>query len=108
MDAVGGPTKVAHKAFYGTRGRDPELLKAARGFEALFLNAMLKAMRATVPEDSLLGKGPGEDIFTSLFDMELAGRVAGESGLDRFMARALQRGVHDNRTTGRGGSEKKQ
>ena len=90
MGAIGGTTEVAGKTVYGGAGKKPELSKAARGFEALFLNTMLRTMRATVPGDGLLGKGPGEDVFTSLFDMEIARKVAGETGLDRFIIRGLR------------------
>ena len=58
-----------------------ELEKAARGFEAFFINMMLKSMRETVEKSDLLEKSQGEEMFTSMFDSEAAKRIAERSNL---------------------------
>lgn len=68
---------------------DPEaLLAAARQFEALLVNNMLKAMRETVPENPLTG---GRDVatFQGLLDTELAQELVSGQGFG--LAQALVR-----------------
>ena len=53
------------------------LRKATQEFESFFVYQMLKAMRKTIPENSLskdtpMSGGMGKDTFTELFDMEIA------------------------------------
>ncbi len=55
------------------------LKKATQDFESFFVLYMLKAMRETIPKNTLLSGGLGEDIYTSLFDEELSKKVAGSS-----------------------------
>ncbi len=60
--------------------------------ESLFLNQVLKAMRSAIPkadEDKEvgLGGGLGKDIYTQMFDQELAGKMAGVS--DRSIATSI-------------------
>jgi flagellar protein FlgJ len=64
--------------------RDPETekLKAAcDSFEALFMQQMLKQMRATVPRDGLFGGGSAEQIYTEMLDAELSKEMTAEGGL---------------------------
>lgn len=72
-DKAGGPGEVE-------KGRTG-LEKAAREFEALFLNQMLKTMRETVEESELFHGGSGEKIYTSLMDMELSKEMASSGGM---------------------------
>jgi Rod binding domain-containing protein len=55
------------------------LRKATKEFESFFILQMLKAMRSTIPESSMAGGGLGKEIYTSMFDQELARRMAGRS-----------------------------
>lgn len=55
----------------GAHGR-AEVKKVAEEFESLFLNIVLKAMRDTVPKDSLISGGNAEDIYRSMLDEEYA------------------------------------
>ncbi len=53
------------------------LRKATQEFESFFVYQMLKAMRKTIPEDSLgngapMSGGMGKETFTEMFDMEIA------------------------------------
>lgn len=62
------------------KGRnDPEALKVvAKELESLFAYELIKAMRKTIGESSK--KGLGGEVYTSIFDMELA-RLCAEKGL---------------------------
>ncbi len=58
---------------------DPEAIKAAATeMETLFAYELIKAMRKTIGESSK--NGLGGEIYTNLFDMELA-RLCAEKGL---------------------------
>lgn len=53
------------------------LQKATREFESFFTYYLMKTMRKTVPESSMAGGAPlsgssGKDVFTDMFDMEIA------------------------------------
>lgn len=63
------------------RGTDQRarLKKATLEFESFFVMQMLKAMRSTIPESGLISGGLGKEVYTSLFDEELARKVAGSS-----------------------------
>ncbi len=54
--------------------------KACADFEALFVQQLFKAMRATVPESPFLGRGPAEDLYTSLLDQQVAQEMAQGGG----------------------------
>jgi Rod binding domain-containing protein len=74
--------------------KDAEAVKAvAKEMEALFAYELIKAMRKTTGQ-SLKG-GLGGDIYTSLFDMELA-KLCAEKGLGikEMLMRSLDRGKY--------------
>ncbi len=65
-----------------TTGDSPERLRAvAKEFESLFLSYMLSVMRETIDDSGLTEKGPGESIYTELFDQEVARSLAGRGAL---------------------------
>jgi murein DD-endopeptidase MepM/ murein hydrolase activator NlpD len=53
-----------------------ELEQAARQFEAMLLQVVIKEMRKTVPEGMFAGTGT--DVFQDLFDQELSSQMLGE------------------------------
>jgi flagellar protein FlgJ len=61
---------------------DPQgaLRAAARQFEALLLDIMMRSMRSTAPGESLLDNA-GSRMFTSLLDQEFARKLSEQSGL---------------------------
>lgn len=62
--------------------KDLEALRAStREFEALYVNEMFKAMRKTVPEDSLFKKDMTTKMFQEMIDMELARDTAKNEGM---------------------------
>ena len=49
----------------------PEAIReAAKAFEAVFINQLMKSMRKTLPEDGLLGKGFANQVFNGMLDQE--------------------------------------
>jgi Rod binding domain-containing protein len=58
-----------------------KLKTACDNFEALFMQQLLKQMRATIPKDPMLGGGMSEEIYTEMFDAELSKEMAGSGGL---------------------------
>lgn len=56
-----------------------ELAAAARQFEALVVERMLEAMRATVPDDGPL-RGQNEDLYREMLDREFAGAMVERQG----------------------------
>lgn len=57
-------------------------LKAAcESFEALFMQQMLKQMRATVPKDGPFSGGSAEQMYSDMLDAELSKEMAGNGGL---------------------------
>jgi len=59
---------------------DEGMKKASQDLEAVFYYYVIKAMRETVPKDGLFSGGEGEDVATSMMDMELAGSLAKADG----------------------------
>lgn len=73
-------------------GAPPDSLRlAAARLEGVFVEQLFKAMRETIPPDGVLHSG-GEEMFTSLFDQELAGRAPEQwqDGLRQAIIRALR------------------
>ena len=54
------------------------LQKAVKDFEAIFMGMMMQSMRSTVPKDESSGESFGNDAMQSLFDAEVAKKMAGE------------------------------
>jgi len=61
--------------------RKGELRKAAQEMEALFIQMLLKQMRATIPGSGTQDAGLGKGIYTSLFDMRLSVELAQHGGI---------------------------
>ena len=55
---------------------------------------MLNQMRQSIPQNGLLGKDPGKEIFQSLMDQELAKKMSQRGGVglgERLYRQVLQR-----------------
>lgn len=72
--------------------------QVARDFEALFTSMMLKSMRGSVSESSLIPKNMGENIFTEMLDGEYAKLSAerGALGLAALIQREIERSEGKN------------
>jgi len=65
-----------------TAGTQPQKLKrACSEFEALFLNYLLKSMRASVPEGGLIDQSEESKMFKAMLDEKLADQISASGGL---------------------------
>jgi flagellar protein FlgJ len=65
---------------------------AARQFEALFMNELMKSMRATTMDSGLMGGGQGGELATGMLDQQFATQLTGlPGGLADAIARQLER-----------------
>src|SRR5215510_7220579 len=55
---------------------DPQVLKAAEGMEAMFLDYMMKVMRQTVPKSEMDLNSPATEVYQGMLDSETAQRAA--------------------------------
>ncbi len=78
--------------------RDRKLRKACRDFEAIFTYQLLKSMRRTIDKCDLFHGGQGEEIYESLFDLELSKQMAGmgPNSLSRMLYHQLKRARPDS------------
>ncbi len=60
---------------------DPRLNAACAEMESLFLSHLLKEMRATVDKSGFISGGQGEEIFTSLLDVEISKKMSAAGGI---------------------------
>jgi flagellar protein FlgJ len=58
-----------------------ELKNACAEMESLFIFHLLKEMRSTIPKTGLLTGGRGEELYTSMFDAQIARELASERGI---------------------------
>jgi flagellar protein FlgJ len=65
------------------------LRRVSHEFEAVFLDQLFQAMRASVPEGGIIEKTAGEEMFTSMLDERLASVAA--QRMDRGIGEALFR-----------------
>jgi flagellar protein FlgJ len=78
----------------GKTPKNPEALRrACQDFEAVMLQSMFKSMRGTVPDDGLVEKSTGQEIFDDLMDQEVATQMARTEGvgLADMLFRQLQK-----------------
>jgi flagellar protein FlgJ len=70
------------------------IMEAAKAFEAVFLNEIMKSMRKTLPEDGILNGGFANSTFNSMLDQEYAqiASRSGQVGLADMLALQLNRG----------------
>ena len=79
VQSLDRPTPVSQP---GEKKVDREKLKkACADFEALLVSRMLKLMRQSIPQNGLLGNGPGKEIYQSLMDQELAKNMSQRGGV---------------------------
>ncbi len=72
---------------------DAALKDAARQFETLFMNMLLKSMREATPQDGLFDSEQTR-FYTSMLDQQLSGKMSERGlGLAEIMVRQLQRGA---------------
>lgn len=60
---------------------DPQLIKAAEGMEAMFIDHLFRTMRKTVPSSELSLESPASEVYRSMLDTELAQKSAQQGGI---------------------------
>jgi flagellar protein FlgJ len=78
-ERIGNALKSAQNL--ATDKTDPRLRTACMEMESLFLTHLLKEMRATVDKSGFISGGRGEEIFTSLLDVELSKKMSAAGGI---------------------------
>ncbi len=61
--------------------RSGKLREACDGFEEIFVNMMLKEMRKGIPKAGLFPDSIQKDIYTDLFDQQVAKEIATGKGI---------------------------
>ena len=85
-----------------------KLKKACSDFEALFLAQTLKIMRQTIPQNGLLGNGPGKEVYQGFMDQELAKKISQRGGVglgEKLYRQVLQREEKSGAATQEGRQE---
>ncbi len=79
---------------------DKALVKAAKQFEAVFMNMMLKSMREATPQEGMFDNEQTK-MFTSMLDQQLSQNVGGSKGigLADMMVKQLSRQANLNEQT---------
>lgn len=81
-NALSAPTTPANRVAVVDRSKvDPQIVKAAEGMEAMFLDYVMKVMRESVPKNELDGSNAATDIYTSMRDSEFAQAAAKQGGI---------------------------
>ena len=85
-------TYLPAQAQDATGQRDRKLKKACKDFESMLTYQLLRSMRKTVEKGGLLDGGRGEEIYQSLFDMEIAKNASdfGPNSLARLLYEQLK------------------
>jgi flagellar protein FlgJ len=58
-----------------------KIIKAARGFEALFIQKLLEQMNNTIKDNGLFGNSPGGDIYKTMFFQEVSKKLSEQKGI---------------------------
>ncbi len=85
--------QIPRSAFQeGGKGNQPEkraMREVCQNFEAFFVQTMFKEMRDTVPQDGLIEKSFGSDIYREMLDKQVAMQSAKRN--DFGLAQAMYR-----------------
>ena len=87
-----------------TTTKQEKLRESCEGFEAIFLQKMWEQMRKTVPKEGFL-HSKDEEMYQSLFDIELCKKMAGAGGIglaDMLYEQLAQQLENTGRTTSPG------
>lgn len=74
------------------KGTNQSIKQVAEQFETLFINMMMQSMRKAVPDSGLFNQ-PATQLFTSMFDQQIAQQAAGKGlGLANIITKQLTHG----------------
>jgi peptidoglycan hydrolase FlgJ len=90
-----------------TEQKDKKLKKACKDFEAILTYQVLTSMRKSVGKCDLFHGGEGEEIFQSLFDMQISKDMSdfGPNSLARLLYNQLKDQVSSSNGQGSGGTK---
>jgi flagellar protein FlgJ len=71
----------AGKGLRTESSNSPESKKIATEFESMFINLLLKEMRASLPKPGMLGHSPSAEIYTAMFDAQIAQDISTKGGI---------------------------
>jgi len=60
---------------------NPQIIKAAEGFEAMFLDYLMKTMRQSVPKNEMDLENGGTEVYRSMLDTENAKKAVHAGGV---------------------------
>jgi flagellar protein FlgJ len=81
-NALSAPTTPGNRVAVVDRSKvDPQVLQAAEGMEAMFLDYMMKVMRETVPKNDMDLESPATEVYRSMMDHETAQKAAKQGGI---------------------------
>jgi Rod binding domain-containing protein len=81
-DASSAPVSPTQVAPHIDKSKvNPEILKAAEGMEAMFLDYMMQVMRQTVPKNEMDLESPASEIYRGMLDSEYAQKAAHQGGI---------------------------
>jgi len=63
------------------KNTEAELREASAQIESLFVSYLLKTMRETSVKSGLFGNGAGSQIYTEMFEVEIAKKISESRGL---------------------------
>ena len=72
--------RLEKQALSGEYKEEKELKALAQQFEGIFMNQLMKAMRATLPKEGMLSSF-SVDMYESMFDQEVAGEMSKGKGM---------------------------
>ena len=89
-----GTTAIPLKGGSDNAVRDAKLDKAARGFEAIFLRQLFRAMRTTVPGAGPYGNGSAGEIYSDMIENGLSESMSeqGRLGIARMLQKQFKTG----------------
>jgi flagellar protein FlgJ len=81
-DVRSAPTSPNHAVPVIDRSKvDPQMLEAAEGMEAMFIDYMMKVMRETVPKNEMDLESPASQIYRGMQDTAYAQKAAHQGGV---------------------------
>jgi hypothetical protein len=79
IESTGGVNAAMASAVGIGRGSDVE--KAARQFEAIFVQQLLQSMRRTIPESASMGRSAGSSMYDFMLDRSVADQMSAGRGI---------------------------
>ncbi len=96
--AVSSQNNIQNKvsALSNKNAKEAELKEACEGFEAIFINSMMKSMRQSLPGDALMDESHGMNIYKSMYDQYLSEQASKSNtsiGVKEFLFQQLKNSI---------------